>query len=269
MNDIADFEYIPGRFGYRLERAGPVEVTGWIDPMPSTRAADGTLGTAALLMAADMTCTMAAGLGVLPRWTVTADADLWIVDDCRVGPLRAEAVCLRAGRTMSVSSARLVDEGDGDRLVALATANNGVLTPRFEHFMARSEIGDVKVFARPEFPEDETLEAYFGLREANGEIVAPLGPRTTNPWGIFHGGLHGLLVEHAARAGGITAPRQLGLRFLNPVREGSAVARAVEVFDRDEDRVAKVEVRDTGNDRVAVVAHVAGPGPGHDGDTAL
>ena len=37
---------------------------------------------------------------------------------------------------MSVVDARLVDEGDGDALVALATANHGVLESSFEHTLA-------------------------------------------------------------------------------------------------------------------------------------
>ena len=105
------FEYIPGRYGFYVERTGPAAVAGRIPREPSLTDRDGNLRTAAVLMGVDMTCGMAGGLGVLPNWTVTADADVHLVGACRVGPLRVDATNVRAGRSMSVVEARAVDEG--------------------------------------------------------------------------------------------------------------------------------------------------------------
>lgn len=252
------YEYIPGRFGYTLERTGEVAVAGRVPCEASLVDEEGHLRTAAMLMAVDMTCGMAAGLAVLPKWTVTADADVHFVAPCGRGPLRVDAVNVRAGRTMSVVEATVVDEGANDRLVAVVTANHGVLDSSFDHWLAQAEIGDVQTFARPP-TSDASLEQYFRLGRDDHEIVSlALDERTTNPWGILHGGLHGLLVDTAAASVGIATPTHVGLRFLNSVKEGPAVARVTDVVDRTSDRIARVEVRDAASGRLAVIGRVTG-----------
>jgi len=253
-----DFEYIPGRYGYWLERTGDRAVAGRVPLLESLATPDETMRSAAVLMAVDMTCGMAAGLGVLPKWTVTADAEVHFLDPCRVGPLRVDAVCVRAGRTMSIVEARVVDEGAADTLVALVTANHGVLDSTFDHFLAGAEIGDTQQFARPEHRDDERLEEYFGLHVEGAAVRLPLDVRTTNPWGILHGGLHGLLVDTAASLAGLTTIDDLMIRFLNPVRSGPAVATVTDDRTRAGDRVLRIEVRDGVDGRLGVIAHVVG-----------
>jgi acyl-coenzyme A thioesterase PaaI-like protein len=253
-----DFEYIPGRYGYWLERTGEQSVAGRIPVLPSLTARDGTMRSAAVLMAIDMTCGMAAGIGVLPKWTVTADAEVHFFDPCRVGPLRVDAVGVRAGRTMSIVEARVVDEGEGDTLVALVTANHGVLDSAFDHFLADAEVGDTQQFARPEHLDDQSLEEYFGLVVHGETVRIPLDLRTINPWGILHGGLHGLLVDTAATLAGLDAIDDVVMRFLNPVRTGPAVARVMHDHARRDDRVFRIEVRDGVDGRLALMAHVVG-----------
>lgn len=252
------YEYIPGRFGYTLERAGEVAVSGRVPCEASLVDDAGYLRTAAVLMAVDMTCGMAAGLAVLPQWTVTADADIHFVEPCSRGPLRVDARSVQAGRTMSVVEARVVDEGRNDLLVAVVTANHGVLDSSFDHWLAQADPGDVQTFARPVAPKDESLEDYFGLVVDVGAVSLALDARTTNPWGILHGGLHGLLVDVAVRGSGIVTPTHIGLRFLNSVKQGPAVARVTDVVDRGIDRIARVEVRDSASDRLAVIGRVTG-----------
>jgi acyl-coenzyme A thioesterase PaaI-like protein len=264
-----DFERIPGRYGYSLERTGDLSVAGRMPLLASLTDPDGAMRPAAMLMAIDMTCGMAGGLGVLPLWTVTADAEIHFLGECTVGPLRVDARCIRAGRAMSVVEARVVDEGAGDALVAIVTANHGVLESDFSHFLATASIGDVKHFDRPDHPDDESLEQYFGLELTRGvhgtQDVAPtimarlaLDRRTTNPWGILHGGLHGLLVDTTARQAGMERVTDVVLRFLNPVRSGPAVAMVSDDLRRGGDRVVRIEVRDEAADRLVVLAHVVG-----------
>lgn len=252
------FEHIPGRYGYTVERTGTAATAGRIPLSPSLVDDRGGLRTAAVLMGIDMTCGMAGGLGVLPNWTVTADADVHLVGACSIGPLRVDAVNVRAGRSMSVVEARAVDEGDGDALVALATANHGVLVSSFEHRLATASNGEVQRFARPDHDPDASLESYFGLESTADGVAIALDERTTNPWGIFHGGLHGLLVDTCARRAGLGEVHHVSMRFLNAVREGPAVALATEVLPRGRNRIVRVEVRDRGTDRLAVIAHVTG-----------
>lgn len=253
-----EFEKIPGRYGFSIERTGAVSVTGRMPLEPALVDEAGALRSAAVLMAVDMTCGMAAGLGVVPNWTVTADADIHIVGPCTVGPLRVDAACVRPGRSMSVADARVVDAGNDDALVAVATANHGVLVPEFEHVLASAEIGYRWAFARPASPPDESLEDYFGLVVAGDHASIPLTVRTTNPWGIFHGGLTGLLVDSVARHAGVAHPTEVGLRFLNPVRSGPAVAVVAADIHRAGDRILRIEIRDGHVGRLAVIGHVVG-----------
>ena len=251
------FERIPGRYGLVLTRTGESTVSGHVPALPSLFEASGAaLRPAALLMGIDMASGLSAGLAALPAWSVTADTDVHFLAPCRKGPLRIDASCIRAGRHMAIAQARLHDEGDDDRLVAVATANHGLLVPKFEPFLAGKGPGASHVFPVPEHPPEQSLEDYFGLRVEGGAARLPLDERTTNPWGFLHGGLHGLLVDALVGAAGLPAPRSACLRFLNPVRNGAAEARIVERHERGDGALLRIEVRDTEVDRLALVAQV-------------
>ena len=198
------YEHIPGRYGVTITRTE----TGTAARIPlRDDLADetGALRLAAVLMAIDMGAGLAAGSAVLPNWTVTADIETRIVGACTVGPLRVHCTPIKPGRTMSVVECRIVDEGAGDALVALSTANHGVLEPTFDDSLHHMSTGGVRVFAEPAEP-DESLEAYFGLRHHEGGVELAITDRTRNPWGILHGGLTGMMMETTARAGGVRPP---------------------------------------------------------------
>lgn len=257
MND--PYELIPGRYGITLTRTGKAALEGRIPLEPELCGPGGSLRTASLLMGLDMTAGMASGLGVWPEWSVTADAEIHLVGPCTVGPLRVDAHSIRAGRTLSLVDVRAVDEGHDDRLVAVATANHSVRTPSFEPFMASVPIGKTFACPRPDDGPDVSLEEAFGIKvDGAGRVAAPVDVRTANPWGIFHGGLIGLLVEGAAEQAGVTAPTDIGLRFLRPADKGPLEAAVVETIDRPHGRLARIEMHDRGADRLAVIALVAG-----------
>ena len=99
----------------------------------------------------------------------------------------------------------------------------------------------------------EKLDTWPSLEALDAASTLALeGPEAEKPL------IAALKTAKPARAAGIAEVRDVGLRFLNPVRDGAAAARAVEVVDRGDDRLVRVEVRDTGNDRTAVIAHVVG-----------
>ncbi len=265
------YELIPGRYGIVLTRTGDTAVACRLPVLASTRAADGSLRTAAVVMAADLACGLAAGLGVLPRWGVTADSAVEFVGRCRVGPLRVDAWCVRPGRHQALVEFRAVDEGADGAPVAVGTANHGVREPTFEPFLASMPVGAVHPFPRPADAGGSTsLEGQFGIEVGPEGVRAPLDVRTANPWGIFHGGLYGLLVLDALASAGLGEPTGLSLRFLHAVREGPVLARVDEILDRSGvagGRVARITVGDEGRGRVALVAHAAvGPGGRRDGD---
>jgi len=256
------YETIPGRYGISITRAGQFAVTTHVPLEPGLCGANGALRPAAVLMAIDMACGMSAGLGVVPNWTVTADTEVRFVGRCTVGPLRVDARCVRPGRHQSLASATAYDEGADDAPVAIVTANHGVLKPEWDTFMANTPIGSIHRFRRPMFAVDDTLEQSFGIEtighDRNSIVSAPLDDRTRNPWGIFHGGLTGLLVENAASAVGVHAPTDIVLRFMRPIRQGPAEARVVDVVHREHDLLVSVEVWDKAADQLAVIATVSG-----------
>ena len=252
------FETIAGRFGIEVERSGPQSVRTWVPMLPELRDAQGRLRTSAILMGIDMAQGVAAGLGALPAWSVTADAEVRFVAPCHSGPLRIDAECVRAGRTMSIAQARLVDEGDGDRLVALSSGNHGLRVPEFAPALASLPLGERHAFPVPEHPAGQTVETYFEVAQTATEARIPLSEKSRNPWGFLHGGLHGLLIDRVAQGAGLTDMRDLLARFMNPVREGDAVATVTERTEREQDTLLRIEVHDAVTGRLAVAASVTG-----------
>ena len=78
---------------------GDLRITTWVPVRDDLRGADGSMRLAALTFAVDSAVGMTAGFSSLPNWVVTTDIDLRIFADARVGPVRTEALTLRAGRT--------------------------------------------------------------------------------------------------------------------------------------------------------------------------
>ena len=256
MNDVPGYEHIPGRYGVEIERTDSGTST-FVPLRPDLAAPDGSLRIAAVLMGIDMGAGITAGQAVLPGWTVTADIETRLVGRCTVGPLRVDARAIKPGRTMSVVECRVVDAGADDELVALATANHGVLEPTFDDDLRGMTVGGRRVFTPPTDPGD-SLESYFGVNVSADDLRIDLSERTRNPWGILHGGLTGLLIEQAAFRAGIAAPTDFVTRYLRAVKEGPGEIRVVETIDRGETRLVRVELVDAGTGRVAVVSTVSG-----------
>lgn len=256
MTNAAGYEHIPGRYGVEIERTG-FGTSTFVPLRPDLADADGRLRIAAVLMGIDMGAGLAAGMAVLPGWTVTADIETRLVGACAVGPLRVDSRAIKPGRTMSVVECRVVDAGADDALVALATANHGVLEPTFEDELRVMDVGARRVFTPP--PDlGDSLESYFGVDLDADVLRIDIGDRTRNPWGILHGGLTGLLVEQAAYRAGIAEPTDFVTRYLRSVKEGPGEIRVVETIDRGDTRLVRIELVDAGTDRVAVVATVGG-----------
>ena len=247
MNDVPAYEHIPGRYGVEIERTDSGTST-FVPLRPDLAAPDGSLRIAAVLMGIDMGAGITAGPAVLPGWTVTADIAARLVSGARAS---------KPGRTMSVVECRVVDAGADDELVALATANHGVLEPTFDDDLRGMTVGGRRVFTPPTDPDD-SLESYFGVDVSADDLRIELSERTRNPWGILHGGLTGLLIEQAAFRAGIAAPTDFVTRYLRAVKEGPGEIRVVETIDRGETRLVRVELVDAGTGRVAVVSTVGG-----------
>lgn len=256
--DVPAYSLVPGRYGVEVKRVGEVAVECRIPFEPDKIGADGGMRLAAVLMGIDMGAGVAAGLGVMPDWSITSDASVRMLGEARVGPLRIDAHCLKVGRSQCLAEITVVDEGAEDLVVALATANHAVMSPPFENVLMRMRIGETVSMDRPVDAGTGELEDHFGVCVGPGEVRIPVDDRTRNPWGILHGGLTGLVVEAAAASVGVTRPAELMMRYLRPVREGPGVARVVEDLLVDGRRLLRIEMRDQGADRLAVLAHVMG-----------
>src|SRR5690606_17092266 len=86
-------------FEIAARHEGDLRVTTWVPVRDDLLDAAGAMRVAALTFAVDSSVGMSAGFSSLPNWVVTTDIDLRIFADARVGPVRAEARTLRAGRT--------------------------------------------------------------------------------------------------------------------------------------------------------------------------
>ncbi|HEX4492026.1 MAG TPA: PaaI family thioesterase [Acidimicrobiia bacterium] len=232
------------------------------------RAPGGGIRSGALLTLCDNVGGFCAGLAALPDgWVVSTNLTLTIAPPVVVGPLRLRSTVLRAGKAAIVTDIRVTDAGREGAIVGDAVLTSAVLIPE----------GGPPRWPRPAHmqapPPDGTLPSFvdwLGIRDVEGEpagvveLDAVDGVR--NPWGIVHGGVTAALVdfasERAAAAVLGTAPDALvtsdvALHFLSPSRVGPVRASAMVVGERADGVVLRVEVRDTGLDRVAAHAVVS------------
>ena len=252
------YQAIPGRYGVDVTRTGDAALSCRVPVEPDKLRADGSIRPAAVMMGVDMAAGLAAGLGVSPSWTMTADAAVQFVGPVREGPIRIDARCVKAGRTQALAELTIVDEGADDAIVAVATANHGVMAPDFTNEFMALEIGGRAGFERPAGAGTGDLEDHFGVSVESGIVRIPVDDRTRNPWGILHGGLTGLVMEVTADAAGVSRLDEVVIRYLRPVREGPGRAQVTDEHGVNGRRLLKIEMYDEGADRLAVLGTVIG-----------
>lgn len=234
-------------FDLAARHEGDLRVSTWVPVRDDLLGADGSVRFAALAFAVDSAVGMTAGFSSLPNWVVTTDIDLRVFADVRVGPVRTEAETRRAGRTQVLAEARLYDEGQGNLLVAHATANHGVLSPENGAPLDVFPVGVLQVQQSEPTPVRPPMGERFGARTvAPGVAELAMADNARNPWGILHGTLHTLLAEDATRSlvdGRIVAAT---IRFVAPVRVGPARATATVLGGDGRQIAVRVEVRDAG-----------------------
>jgi uncharacterized protein (TIGR00369 family) len=229
------------------------------------RAPGGGIRTGALLTLCDNVGGFCAGLAALPDgWVVSTNLTLTIAPPIVQGPLNLRSTVLRAGKSAIVTDVRVTDGGRDDAIVADAVLTSAVLVPE----------GGPPRWPRPAQmqapPPDGELPSFvdwLGVRDVAGapvgvvELDAVDGVR--NPWGIVHGGVTAALVDLAAERAAAAhldvtsdavVTSDVALHFLSPSRVGPVRASAVVVGERADGVVLRVEVRDTGLDRVAAHA---------------
>lgn len=214
-----------------------------------------------LATAADVAGGLLSARTVFPDWIATAALTLDqlrpTVDD---GDLRLPTRVLRAGRSMAVLGFDVLDR--------LGTVGHGTMTfTRLARRDTNPELpgdgprsGPATFAADP--PAAEPLPALAGVRLVDiGVAELDLTDVVRNSLGSVQGGMLGLVAEMAAETAGASelgrAARtlDLGLDYVAVARQGPVRARAVVVRSSDDWARCRVEVVDTGQERLAVVAH--------------
>lgn len=212
-----------------------VDATASLRPSVLATWADSLLGLAAIRH-------IAPGLAV----TLELEVDLFVDIPTR-GTLRAAASVVKAGRAVIVTSMEVTDERG--RSVALGQATFMAAPDPKLTMPEGSWALDRFTSRRGVLGEPFALAAGCRRREP-GVAAIECAPHVMNSGMTLNGGFLALGVEEAVLSAAPGASiGSMSLRFLRPVRQGPAVARA-----RLYGGVGVVDVRDAGSDTLAVTA---------------
>ncbi len=226
------------------------------------RGAGGGLRTGGLLSTVDSLGGFLSGLSVQPEWIVTTSMMATISRLDHRGPLRLHGQVLRRGRKSVVSGVQVVDEGNGDRPVAVATVTCAVQAPGD---MALEFERPVVIPMPPLPPAVQRPEEFFCIEPGTGPVTRlELADHLRNPWGILHGGAAAMLADVAAcravapSSEGPVAAGDMVLHYLRPVKAGPVEARCRVVGTQGGRTVVRVAVHDVArDDRLVTLASVA------------
>jgi uncharacterized protein (TIGR00369 family) len=247
--------------GYESLRTSASAASSWIECRPDLLDERGNLHSAVIGYLVDSTAGVACGMAAVPNWVVTADLQFRVVHATTVGPLRADAVAVRPGRRQSLGEVRVVDEGAGERIVALGTVNHLVIAKDDLDVPADMPIGVRHGPAAPLQTTPGPFAEHFGLRSDRGSGSAELDVvgDAVNPLGILHGGLLSLLAVSAARSGcadpDAVRVSDVVLRFVGSLpRDRVARATAELASAEPASTVARVTIADPADERGRVGA---------------
>jgi uncharacterized protein (TIGR00369 family) len=218
--------------------------------------ADGALRAGALLTMLDNVGGICAGLASLPDgWVVSTNLAARVLAPARVGPLRIEAGVLRRGRNNVVTSVEIRDEGASDLEIANGVLTSAILVPeQGPPVWTRPVVIDAGA-GDADAPDPMPIRDWLGVRPTNATTIEiDLADELRNPWGILHGGVVASLVDFATEHATGTPAADVVLHFLAPNRVGPVRAEAQPLGERSDGTVCRVEVRDTGADRLTALA---------------
>ncbi len=214
--------------GYRALRRSERTASAWVPVRDDLLGPDGDLRRCVVGYLVDATAGVVCGMAAVPGWVVTADLEYRMLGRPRVGPLRADAVVRRPGRRQSLGEVTVHDEGSDDLCVAVGTVNHLVIAPDGDlDVPSDMPIGVMYERATPADRAPVQLGELLGLRPIGDDAVElPIEGIAVNPLGFLHGGLIALLVEESVRRVTGAELSDAVIRFVGPVREGVARAKA-------------------------------------------
>ena len=104
---------------------GADDATVELDVTDDLRGPNGGVHAGVTMVLADVAGAMAIATRT-ERGGATANVSLHCLASAKIGPLRATATMLRASRNSALADVRVVDVGNGDRLVAVAHVTCGL-----------------------------------------------------------------------------------------------------------------------------------------------
>jgi uncharacterized protein (TIGR00369 family) len=241
------------------------EIGGRVPVDDHLRNAAGGLRTGALLTCLDSLGGLLSGLSVHPRWIVTTSMTATVASLTHTGPLGMHGAVLRRGRNTVVTGLDVVDEGGGDRRVAVATMTCAVLDPGDRDLHFERPYSTPMPPPRADAPRPEE---FFCIEPGSGPVTTlRLADQLRNPWGILHGGAVATLAEVAAcraveaRGNGPVGPlaaADMVLHYLHPNRVGPVEARCEVLGSGPERALVRVAVHDLGQEgRMTTLGSVA------------
>ncbi|MBL7496653.1 hypothetical protein I6A84_00595 [Frankia sp. CNm7] len=253
--------------GYESVRTSETTASSWVPARADLLDADGALLPVVLSYLVDSTPGVVCGAAALPDWVITTDLHMQVFDRHVKGPVRADATLVHANRVGVLAEVNVVDEGDGERLVATGSVNHARVP-----LTGSLDVPIMPVGVRYHGPADAAppgdrlaREIVFEPEAAGGEIGTALTPLSTNPLGIMHGSVTSALSISAATScvGGDLKLTELLVRFCGSVRKGPARANAELVRSDESGSLVRVAVRDDSYpQRIAVLASVRFGSPG-------
>jgi acyl-coenzyme A thioesterase PaaI-like protein len=242
--------------GVELHETADLRVEGHAPASPHLRGGHGGVRAGALLTMLDNVGGLCGGLAALPDgWVVSTNLAARTFRTAHTGPLRIDAEVLRRGRNNVVTGVQIRDEGAANALVTDGVLTSAILVPengppQWSRPLT-IEPGERPLEPLPPIPEwldvqtvdDATIE--IGLADA-----------LRNPWGILHGGVVAALVDLAAEHATRGIVTDVVLHFLAPNRIGPVRAESRVLGTRADGTICRIEVRDTGADRVTAIAIV-------------
>ena len=244
--------------GYRSLRHDDRRASCWIECRPDLLNDRGELHAGVLGYLVDSSAGVVCGMAAVPAWIITADLQFHLAAPATVGPVRADATVVQAGRRQVLGEVVVRDEGDADRVVAFGTVNHLVI----ELDDSLDVPHDMPVGV--EYHSTDGVTAHAPLLQhfqvcllAPGVVTLPIAGVAVNPLGILHGGLSSLLVEQSARSlvGFDEAEiRDIAIRFIRGAKQEQAKATATRMTEHAGDSNVRVEITDESG-RLCALAH--------------
>lgn len=209
---------------YSSERTSDVTASSWVPRREDLVVGDSAIAPVVLAFLIDSTAGVVCGAAARPGWIVTTDLHFRVVSHRWKGLARADATLVRASKAGVLAQVVAVDEGDGDRVIAVGSVNHA-------HIELATPI-DVPVempigvrYGHYDSDATETpLASHLKMRHRDTGIEMHVAGLAVNPLQILHGAFHAALAVEVAQSTFGGELSDLMTRFVSSVRKGPAVA---------------------------------------------